>query len=488
MKLYKLTTLVAGGLIIVMGAKAQCLTPITHFHANNSPYMPYNDNFISGFMQSASQQTADNGFLQIPFVGDPLLVYVGEKDSTQFTAYASGYIFEKRTPENYQLRYTRYNITASIESMSAYCVQHYTYPDTTAEKGFLIDIDNAMTGAANENMDIVFIDKHTIRAYKRSNPSNSNSPALYYVAHFSHPFSKWNVRREVIRTENGQREQRCKVAFMFDLKPGEDLTVQSAVSPVSTDGAYAAIGKPLAKRHFSDQYKVQPQQRTNEQPLTAQHQAVKSRDNAHTTQAVRRAQATARTPQPAHSSNSFTAANTLPISYIEISTRDAQMQAAFAAALSQLMHGTKCKKAANAAELLEAIAPLYNCDATKADDSAELTDSLLQQYAQSLFTGQGGQLSDTQAAWFVFNAMGFVPHNNDEQNGYKLVRPLFNVITLHLPHGRRLILHTKNNNRQNIHIAQAKLMHQPLIDNLYITHAQLLKGGVLEIKMAKRAN
>ena len=467
MKLYKLTTLVVGGLIIVMGAKAQCLTPITHFHANNSPYMPYNDNFISGFMQSASQQTADNGFLQMPFVGDPILVYVGEKDSTQFTAYASGYIFEERAPQNYQLRYTRYDITANIAAMPAYCVQRYAYPDTTAEKGFLVDIDNAMTGAANEDMDIVFIDKRTIRAYKRSTLNSSNVPALYYVAHFSHPFNKWNVRREVVRTENGQREQRCKAAFVFDLKPGEELTVQSAVSAVSTDGAYAAIGKPLAKRHFSDQRKAQPQLSTNGQPLTAQRQ----------TQA-----------RPAQSNSSMTAASTLPVRYIEISTRDAQMQAAFAAALSQLMHNANCRKAANATELLNAIAPLYNCDATKTDDNAVLTDSLLRQYAQSLFTGQSGNLSDTQAAWFVFNAMGLVPHNDNGQDGYKLVRPLFNIVTLHLPRGRRLILHTKNNNRQNLHIAQAKLMHQPLKNDQYLTHTQLLKGGVLEIKMARQAN
>ena len=337
-----------------------------------------------------------------------------------------------------------------------------------------------MTGAANEDMDIVFIDKRTIRAYKRSTLNSSNAPALYYVAHFSHPFNKWNVRREVVRTENGQREQRCKAAFVFDLKPGEELTVQSAVSAVSTDGAYAAIGKPLAKRHFSDQHKAQPQLSTNGQPLTAQRQTQASRTTKCPT--------TAATSRPAQSNSSMTAASTLPVRYIEISTRDAQMQAAFAAALSQLMHKANCRKVANATELLNAIAPLYNCDATKTDDNAVLTDSLLRLYAQSLFTGQSGNLSDTQAAWFVFNAMGLVPHNDNGQDGYKLVRPLFNVVTLHLPRGRRLILHTKNNNRQNLHIAQAKLMHQPLKNNQYLTHTQLLKGGVLEIKMARQAN
>ena len=75
---------------VIFYGLAQSISPITRFHSTNSPYTQYNDQFLSGFLQTSSVLNSRNGFLQLPFVGDPLLVYVGEKDSTQFMAYASG--------------------------------------------------------------------------------------------------------------------------------------------------------------------------------------------------------------------------------------------------------------------------------------------------------------------------------------------------------------------------------------------------------------
>ena len=49
----------------------------------------------------------------MPFVGNPVWVYVGEKDSTQFMAYASGYEFaEGLPPGKCRARLTRYDIRA----------------------------------------------------------------------------------------------------------------------------------------------------------------------------------------------------------------------------------------------------------------------------------------------------------------------------------------------------------------------------------------
>ena len=64
--------------------------PIVRLHTADSPYAPYDDSLLSGFLQSGGRPL-QSGFLQIPFVGDPVWVYVGEKDSTQFMAYSSGY-------------------------------------------------------------------------------------------------------------------------------------------------------------------------------------------------------------------------------------------------------------------------------------------------------------------------------------------------------------------------------------------------------------
>lgn len=459
---------------------AQSLTPATRFHEKDSPFTFYNNNLLSGFLQSTSNDNLANGFLQIPFVGDPLLVYVGEKDSTQFMAYASGYTLQQPRPNTYQVDYTRYGILANLQNMPAYCVQHYTFPDTTADKGFLLDIDNAGGGPQNEDMNVVFIDKRTIRAYKRSEKAESGVPDLYYVAHFSHPFTKWNVRREVVRLENGQRERRCKAAFMFELPKSEVLTVTSAVSAVSTDAAYALVQSNGAKKHFSD--KRQPKPKTDDSHLLAQNrpspQQRTSTTKAHPHATASTAKPTKPTTAPQEqrivrqpSSNVYA-----PTKWLEIATRDAELQAAFTAALKQLQrHHLKAKQAIDALSFIDAITPLYPTGATT---DAQEADSVLRQTAQALFTGQ--QMTDAQAAWFIFNALGFVP---DDNNRFRLVRPLFNVATLQLPRTRRLIIHTKNNTPRNCHIKQAILMHQPLTSDTTFSREQLIKGGIMEIKM-----
>ena len=467
-------------LISFMGVSAQSLAPATRFHEKDSPYTFYNNNFLSGFLQSTNNGNTANGFLQIPFVGDPLLVYVGEKDSTQFMAYASGYTLQQPRPNEYQVNYTRYGIEADLQSMPAYCVQHYTFPDTTADKGFLLDIDNAGFGPQNEDMDVVFIDKRTIRAYKRSEKADNDVPDLYYVAHFSHPFTKWNVRREVVRMENGQRELRCKAAFIFDLPKSEALIVTSAVSAVSTDAAYALVQSNDVKKHFSD--KRQPKPKTDDSRLLAQNRPTPQQ---HTSTPKAQPLATASTAKPTKptsapqeqrivrqpSSNVYA-----PTKWLEIATRDAELQAAFTAALKQLQqHHLKVKQAVDALAFIDAITPLYPTDATT---DAQEADSMLRQTAQALLTGQ--RMTDAQAAWFVFNALGFVP---SKTNSYQLVRPLFNVATLQLPRTRRLIIHTKNNTSRNCHIKQATLLHQPLMSDLSFTREQLAKGGIMEIKM-----
>lgn len=230
---------------------AQEVNPVTRFHTYGSPYVDYNDNFFSGFMQSADSRQK-GGFLQMPFIGNPVLVYIGEKDSTQFMAYASGYEFQQRHPEtgHYAVDITRYGVHVETESTPTTLIQRFTFPDTTAVKGFLLDIDNSGSGKGNEDMNVYFIDKRTIRAYKRGN--DDGSAGQYYYARFSHPFDSWNVRRERVTLSDGRKEARCKAAFTFPLKQGEQLIVRSSVSSVSSDLAYTRVEGKAPGHHFDD--------------------------------------------------------------------------------------------------------------------------------------------------------------------------------------------------------------------------------------------
>lgn len=454
-------------------AYAQHIAPVKRFHEKDSPFRDYQDNFISGFMQTCGADSL-NGFLQMPFVGDPLLLYVGEKDSTQFMAYASGFENLKSGPaqEGVQVDLIRYGIKAEISAKPGHCVQRYSFPDTTASKGFLVDLDHALHGAGNGDMDVKFIDRTTIRAYRRGKTKGDGEPELYYVAHFSHPFTTWNVRREKVRLKNGAMEKRCKVAFTFEIENGETLTVQSAVSARSTDDAYAQIKGLPAERNFSD---TRSKPREDDKPAMAQHVR-------RTAGSTRRHATTAKAGSSARSGTGtdgdFTA------SLIEITTLDARLRAAFYNAMNSLLQTPECRTVDNGADFLSRIGKFYeDGHATARPAEAEQTDSLLRHYAGSLFTGEAGKVTEAQAAWYVFHALGFCPA--DTPGAYRLTRPVFNVTTIRLPQGRRFILHTKGISPRRGTIGSATLSHEPLPENLTFTQEQMLRGGIMEIKMKK---
>lgn len=469
-------------------ATAQCIRPKVRFHLEDSPYRPYYNNLLSGFMQSATPQDTLNGFLQAPIIGDPLLVYVGEKDSTQFMAYASTYSLQEQVPNEYEVELKRYGIHADIKQMPTYCTQIYTYPDTTASKGFLLDIDNASWGATNEDMDVVFIDKQTIRAYKRSYIAEKDIPDLFYVAHFSHPFHQWNIRREVVKLENGRKEKRCKVALFFNLKSNDKLMVQSYVSNISTNNALAQINiKGLNindKRKNAVVSKDKQSLLAQNEPSNSSNSAKKNeRDTRFSTQSV--ANANSYTKKVSSSNNSNSNAYVVNSDIIEVSTRNAELKAAFSAALAQLKSKAIKKHFANAIEMIDFAAQHYLQATHTEQQTAEATDSLVLKYANQLFNGTENNLSIEQTAWFFFNAMGFVPTKDGDAISYQLVRPIFNVVTLHLPRERRFIIHCKRNTAQNKYIEKANMLRQAPLDDLKISQGMLNRGGIMEIVMTK---
>lgn len=464
---------------ICLNLTAQIVSPVTRFHEQDSPYKPYFDNFLSGFMQTAPESSTNNGFLQMPYIGDPVLIYIGEKDSTQFMAYASGYEFLERRPDlgKYSVKFIRYGITADITAHPAYVEHCYTFPDTLADKGFLMDVDHAGGGAGNEDMDIVFVDRQTIRAYKRSLLPLSGTPEQYYVAHFSHPFKTWNVRREIVRSESGNREARCKVAFTFDLKKGEQLKVVSAVSLISTDKAFKQVDGLPSYAHVSDKRRPIPSsQRDN---LIAENKPSSSKAGT----AI-----SSKSPIKSEKSTEKTFNSTTegPKEIFEISTRDAELKTAFYAVIARLKEIRACREAKDAQAFLEAITPYYLSHARANLTNPLEADSLLKAETVNILTKDSKSLSLEQAAWYVFNALGFCPAENEMS--YRIVRPLFNVATLNLPKNRRFILHTKGNTEQSIFVKSAKLFQEVITDKLLFTKEQMLRGGILEIRMSKQEN
>lgn len=88
-----------------------------------------------------------------------------------------------------------------------------------------------------------------------------------------------------------------------------------------------------------------------------------------------------------------------------------------------------------------------------------------------------GQMS----AWYVFSAMGFYPV--DPVSGrYELGTPLYPEVKLHLADGKTFTVRANGVSRENCYVKSVKLNGVPY-GKTYITHEQILSGGVMEIEM-----
>ncbi len=93
-----------------------------------------------------------------------------------------------------------------------------------------------------------------------------------------------------------------------------------------------------------------------------------------------------------------------------------------------------------------------------------------------------GQMS----AWYIFSSLGFYPVN-PSNSVYVFGSPLFGEATINLPNGSKFTVKASDNTRDNVYIQSVKLNGLPY-ERSYITHADIMKGGVIEFTMGPTPN
>ncbi|MGV2787336.1 alpha-mannosidase, partial [Clostridium perfringens] len=82
---------------------------------------------------------------------------------------------------------------------------------------------------------------------------------------------------------------------------------------------------------------------------------------------------------------------------------------------------------------------------------------------------------------YVFSSMGFYPVCPGS-NEYVLGIPLFDSVSIELPSGKQMLIHTDNNNPQSNFVANVQLEGQDYT-KLYITHEDILAGKSLDFRL-----
>lgn len=98
----------------------------------------------------------------------------------------------------------------------------------------------------------------------------------------------------------------------------------------------------------------------------------------------------------------------------------------------------------------------------------------------------GDEDNGQTSAWYVFSAMGFYPvaPATDE---YAIGSPLFDKVILHLPNHKILEIKSINNNSDNRYV-QTLFWNGKNYTKNYLTHSELIKGGLLEFTMDSQSN
>jgi putative alpha-1,2-mannosidase len=90
-----------------------------------------------------------------------------------------------------------------------------------------------------------------------------------------------------------------------------------------------------------------------------------------------------------------------------------------------------------------------------------------------------GQMS----AWYIFSALGFYPVN-PASGRYDLGVPLFEKVEIDLPGLNSFIIQKKNADPNHTYVKSVSLNGEKL-NTLYITHEQIMNGGILEFEMTE---
>ena len=98
----------------------------------------------------------------------------------------------------------------------------------------------------------------------------------------------------------------------------------------------------------------------------------------------------------------------------------------------------------------------------------------------------GDEDNGQTSAWYVFSALGFYPVAPGTTQ-YVLGAPLLKKATLHFENGKNLVINAPENSDKNIYIESMSFNGVNYTKN-YLDHNELLKGGVLDIKMGDKPN
>ena len=193
----------------------------------------YPDSTIAGFSHTHLSGTGAGDLYDISFM--PVTMPYLESAEGGLGIYSKfSHADEKASAGYYQVKLKDYNIDVELTATSRCGVQRYTFPK--AESMVVLNLKKAMNWDFTMDSQIEVVDSCNIRGYRFSE-GWARGQKVYFATRFSRPFKNVEIADDEIKLK-GEKVGTSKVArFMFDTEEGDQLTIVTALSGVSVEGA-----------------------------------------------------------------------------------------------------------------------------------------------------------------------------------------------------------------------------------------------------------
>ena len=192
----------------------------------------YPDSTIAGFSHTHLSGTGAGDLYDILFM--PVTLPYKEAEGELGIHSKFSHNDEEASAGYYRVKLQDYNIDVELTATPRCGVQRYTFPK--AESMVILNLKKAMNWDFTMDSHIEVVDSCNIRGYRFSE-GWARGQKVYFATRFSRPFKSMELDNAEIKLK-GEKVGTSNIArFMFDTEEGEQITVVTALSGVSVEGA-----------------------------------------------------------------------------------------------------------------------------------------------------------------------------------------------------------------------------------------------------------
>ena len=219
----------------------------------------YPDSTIAGFSHTHLSGTGAGDLYDILFM--PVTLPYKEAEGELGIHSKFSHSEEEASAGYYRVKLLDYNINVELTATPRCGVQRYTFPK--AESRVILNLKKAMNWDFTMDSHIEVVDSCNIRGYRFSE-GWARGQKVYFATRFSRPFKSMELDNAEIKLK-GEKVGTSNIArFMFDTAEGEQITVVTALSGVSVEGAVKNLNAEAPHNDF-DKYLAEAKADWNKQ-------------------------------------------------------------------------------------------------------------------------------------------------------------------------------------------------------------------------------